>query len=317
MTYEDLKKYVKGVFDLEMELYVQTKSLQHIQQVYDELAVKRLVASPVRQVNRETVGDYVLGVAMFVGVALGALTALFMLFFGNEGFLGNIFVAILAFLIFGVIGFVGGLPIGVIYGIVQKGLERKRIEKQYQADWQRYHEAKKNESLRMEIEVQKKAMLSQEWDVMEQVIRQTKQNLQKVYGYGVIAAPYRNLTAIGTIYSYLQEERTFSLGFDRKTGDPGAYNIYRQEKQMEKLITNTDEILNRLDEIAYSQRILASSIQKANNQIEKMGNEFRRFAAQNISKLEDIREIECVNSYTLESIDRQAKIMNWMTFMRW
>ncbi len=317
MTCEDLKKYVKGVFDLEMDLYVQTKSLQHIQQVYDGLAVKRPLVAPDRQPNREMVGDYVLGVAMFVGVVLGALTALFMLFFGSEGFLGRVFVAILAFLIFGVIGFIGGLPIGVIYGIVQRGLAGKRIEKQYQADLQQYHEDKKNESLRMEIEVQKKAMMSQEWDVMEQAIRQTKQNLQKAYGYGVIAAPYRNLTAIGTIYSYLQEERTFSLGFDQKTGDPGAYNIYKQEKQMEKLITNTDEILNRLDEIDYSQRILASSIQKANNQIEKMSNEFHRFAAQNISKLEDIREIECANSYKLDCINQQAKIMNWMTYMRW
>ena len=317
MTGENLKKYVKGVFDLEMDLYVQNKSLYHIQQAYDRLAVKRPVASPDRQPNRETVGDYVLGVAMFVGVALGVLTALFMLIFGSEGFLGNILVAVLSFLFYGVIGFIGGLPIGVIYGIIQRGLAEKRIEKQYQADMQQYREAKKKESLRMEIEVQKKVMLSQERDVMEQAIRQTKQNLQKVYAYGIIAAPYRNLTAIGTIYSYLQEQRTFSLGFDQKTGDPGAYNIYRQERQLEKIITNTDEIINRLDEIAYSQRMLADSLQKANDQIAKMSNEFNRFASQNISKLEDIREIECANSYKLDCIHRQTKIMNWMTFMKW
>ncbi|MBD4493572.1 hypothetical protein GUG78_17250, partial [Xanthomonas citri pv. citri] len=71
-------------------------------------------------------------------------------------------------------------------------------------------------------------------------------------------------------YQYFKTKQTYSLGFDRSTGDTGAYRIYEYEKRMNIIITKLDTVIEKLDEIKNNQAVLYSTIIDANNKIDRM-----------------------------------------------
>ena len=317
MTYENLLKYIKGVFDTEMSLYVQENTLDEMRDTYDGLATGIKVFKPSKKRNDESIVDNASWVAILCSIIAAVFCAGLMLFDTGEHIILRIIVAIFAFFVGGLIGYGAGLVIGAVVGIVKRINNQRKIDERYERDLVQYEKDLSKDRLRLSIEQKKKNVLKQEIAKMENQIVKTRQNLSKMYSYGIIAPEYRNMTVVGVFYSYLVTERTYSLGFDRETGDKGAYNLYESERRMNILIANTEEILDCMDSLARSQHELAEGLRLANQQISNMQRDFNRFATQTVNRLDDIREIQSVTTYNTTCIREQMEFMSWLAATRY
>ena len=317
MTYDNLLKYVKGVFDTEVSLYVQKNTLEEMKETYDRLATGIRVSKPTKKRNDESVFENAAFIAPIISVIAGLFCAGLMLFDTDEHIILRIFLAIFALFLGGLIGYGAGLVIGAIVGIIKSVLNQRQINARYQSDLIKYEQDLSKDRLRLSIEQKKKSVLKQEISRMEGQIDKTRQNLGKMYSFGIIAPEYRNITAVGTFYSYLVNKRTYSLCFDRETGDQGAYNIYENELRLDIIITNTQEILEQMENLSRSQYELAQGLRQANLQISNMQRDFNRFATQTVNRLDDIREIQSVTAYNTSCIRKQVEFMNWLTVIRY
>lgn len=318
MIGDNLLKYIKGVFDTEISLYVQQKNLNDMRTLYSRLATGLTVAKPQKRQNPESISDSMVSTAKVCAIIVAILIALLFIFDNDEPLLLRLLLLVPFSAAVGlVMGFIAGLAIGIFVGIIRVYLCKKRIEKIYQNDLEQYEKDLSKDRLRLSIEQKKKDVLGQEIAKAERQMEITRQNLKNFYSYNIVDPAYRNLAAIGTFYNYLSTKRTFSLSFDQKTGDQGAYNIYESERRLDILITNTEEILDRLDDLAYSQHQLAAGLRDANAQINYMRGELNHFASQTVNSLDQIKQIESVTAYNTDCIKRQTEIMNWLTFIRY
>lgn len=97
----------------------------------------------------------------------------------------------------------------------------------------------------------------------EEKQEQTKTLLSRYYNMNYIYPKYRGIVPICTIYEYLESGRCFSL-----LGHEGAYNLYENELRMNMIIGKLDDIINRLDDISSTQRLLAQEIKRSNSVID-------------------------------------------------
>ncbi len=316
MTKNDLLKYIKGVFDTEINIYVQENALNDMYKTYDGLATGIRVKMPEMRENNVSILDSVILSAKITAVVVGSICAIIMLI-GDENIFLRLLTAVFTFFTGGAMGFAGGIVIGGIIGIIRKLLRYKRLADIYESDLSEYYNELERDNLRLSIEKKKQERLEKEIEVMKSQLSVSRQNLKKMYSYNIIHPDYRNINAIGTIYGYLSKGMTHSLQFDTATGDKGAYNIYEKEKRLDRIITNTDEILNRLEEISSSQYELAHELQNANAQISRLHDGFNRFAVATENNINELKAIESVTAYNTDCIRRQTEIMNWLTIMRY
>ena len=191
--------------------------------------------------------------------------------------------------------------------------ERARIRRKWEYDMEKYELAVDKENDRLRMEERQKTALAAEIDSLQRQLSQTNRNLSKLYAYGVLDRDYRNLYAVAVIYSYFCKGRTHSLQFDPRTGDPGAYNLYESERRLNRIITNTEEILSRLDEIAQNQYDLAVSMQNATRQISTLCNKVTaqlNGISRSVAATERNTEIIAYNTACMEA---ETRFMAWMT----
>ena len=142
------------------------------------------------------------------------------------------------------------------------------------------------------------------------IIKKSRDNLSYFYSKNVIDKIYYNdMVAIASFYQYFKTKQTYSLGFDRSTGDTGAYRIYEYEKRMNIIITKLDTVIEKLDEIKNNQAVLYSTIIDANNKIDRM-NKNVLLASQNMH--DDIRNQTELMAYNNERVRKELEYRNTM-----
>ena len=86
-----------------------------------------------------------------------------------------------------------------------------------------------------------------------------KSSLYNLYSKNVIYAKYRNLVTIATLFEYIDSGRCFEL-----EGPNGAYNLYEGELRADIIISSLNNIIANLESIKNNQYTLYESIEKAN-----------------------------------------------------
>ena len=152
---------------------------------------------------------------------------------------------------------------------------------------------------------------------MKRQISESQQRLNEIYGYNILFPDYRNICAVSSIYGYLQKGRTCSLAFNEQTGDQGAYNIYEYEMRMNLIITNTQEILNRLDEISVNQYELAEGLRKANSRIDLLCSSVNRHIKNTSQSLSEMQRCQSIIAYNTEQSQKQLEFINWLHLMHY
>ena len=111
------------------------------------------------------------------------------------------------------------------------------------------------------------------------------------------------MAAACSIYEYLQSGRCIQL-----QGHDGAYNLYENERRLDRIVEKLDDVIMRLDQIKSSQYMLYSAIHEGNQTMEKVLNEtYRQTQLQEFSA-----EQNAITAYNSEITARETSMSNWL-----
>ena len=312
MTTQELKRYIESVFDTELNIYVQEKTLNRMKNTYASLGTKKTIREPACQIANVNISSYMGSVGFVIGLVYGIITAIIE-YNSSSGPIIKFINAVGTLFVNGIIGFiVGGLTIGTIVGLIIKSSKQKENDSKYNADMQRYRQNISDDEKRVKNELVQKKALGNEIQMMQTRLVDSKNNLKKMYSYGVLNPDYQNIYAVSSIYEYLAKGRTKSLVFDETTGDQGAYNIYEYERRMNMIITNTEEILNKLDDISTNQYELVNGLRNANNRIDSLCSGVSSFMKNTTNSLNSIEHSQSLIAYNTERTNRELEFLTWM-----
>ena len=134
--------------------------------------------------------------------------------------------------------------------------ERKKWKQYYSEQRRKYEEdcrtcLEENKNRKEEFDYNQKC-----WEdsctkmraTLEKPLKETKENLERVYSKNIIYPKYRNLPALTSIYEYYVTGRCEEL-----SGPYGAYNLYEDEVRKDKIISQLNTVIANLEQIKLNQ----------------------------------------------------------------
>ena len=292
LNVQQLKEYLKNVFDLEGALYqhqqlVDGYTTRRRENVPSE-PVKRLPTPPSKPIPRlatstpnNTPSLKMMGLAFVFAIA--GFFSLFLIFYPLS-IMGEWWAdeeSCTSMIIFGVIL----LPIAIycFYLMMQeKKKQKEQLESENQEDYKKYERAmethrvavanaEKEHANKMQLYVQRKEAYNRETNEQLQKFNEVKTTLQvsltKLYAQNIVYAKYRNLVAISTIYEYFDSGRCTEL-----EGPNGAYNMYEGELRSNIIICSLSQIISDLGQIKNGQYALYEQIRRSNENVTHLLN---------------------------------------------
>ncbi len=310
---EDLKKYLKGVLDIELSLYLQKETLLRMTNTYNSLGKSTIFS----EIKEEKSSVSIVEIMECTGFLIGGIVAIivFIVCIVHEGLLG-FFVGIIGALLYGILAFIaGGIIIGGIIGLILKSKDQARLTHDFNEEIIYRQVQIMNDEDRVKNEERKKAILLRDINSVKTQIRKTETSLVKAYRYNVLDPDYRNIYAVSSMYGYLVKGRTKCLQFNDATGDQGAYNIYENELRLNKIITNTQEILNKLDQVINAQYQLAYGLQQANRKIDALCHSISNHINKVETSLQNIEQCQQLIAYNTEQTRYEIAFLGWINLL--
>ena len=164
--------------------------------------------------------------------------------------------------------------------------ERKKWKQYYSEQRRKYEEdcdlcRKENENRKEKFAYNQKC-----WEdsctkmraTLEKPLKETKENLEKVYAKNTIYPKYRNLPALTSIYEYYVTGRCEEL-----SGPYGAYNLYEDEVRKDKIISQLNTVIANLEQIKQNQYKLYEQVCQIQSNTNRM-----------------VRELNAIKGYVIE-----------------
>ncbi len=308
---DDLLKYLSGVLEMELNLYVQEQTISNIKQKYESLGRYRNIQKPtfIKVKFSDSISKG-FGFSAPICAFLAAVVAFVLEYDGT--FFGTVGCVIMAVIYAALGAVIGGIPAALIVGIFIHKSDAKKCKSMYQDRFKNYQSNVSKDTSRVKREITQKTALKKELDVMRDCYFRTKENLETTYSYDILEPDYRNIYAVSSIYGYIKKGRTNNLTFNANTGDQGAYNIYEQERRLDIIITNTDEILCKLDEVAQNQYELANGLREANSRVSSLCNNVNHHLNRMGNSIQNIERCQGIIAYNSERSANELAFMNWM-----
>ncbi len=125
------------------------------------------------------------------------------------------------------------------------------------------------ERFKRELESQKKErkikieILRERQMLLHRKIEDSSRLLNDIYKKNIVFPKYRNLIMACSLYEYICAGRCVTL-----EGHEGAYNILEMEIRLDRVITQLDEVIVKLNAIQQNQFMLYSAIQESKQQVD-------------------------------------------------
>ena len=124
--------------------------------------------------------------------------------------------------------------------------ERKKWKQYYSEQRRKYEEdcrtcLEENKNRKEEFDYNQKCWkdsCTKMRTTLEKPLKETKENLERVYAKNIIYPKYRNLPALTSIYEYYVTGRCEEL-----SGPYGAYNLYEDEVRKDKIISQLNTVI--------------------------------------------------------------------------
>nr|WP_302856695.1 hypothetical protein [uncultured Ruminococcus sp.] len=312
MAADKITQYLEILLDMHKTLYIQETTLTKLKQEYSSLGRKKRFSLPKKVKSK---GDYAEGM-LITGIVTGIIVGLiFVINFFNDTFknggIATIIFSPIVFVFAALIGAVAlGPTLGLIVGKIIHTKNQGELDREYRQEMQEYNKLVEDDKMRLRVEEVQRNFLYEQIASLQAQIKKSRDNLSYFYSKNVIDKIYYNdMVAIASFYQYFKTKQTYSLGFDRSTGDTGAYRIYEYEKRMNIIITKLDTVIEKLDEIKNNQAVLYSTMIDANNKIDRM-NKNVLLASQNMH--DDIRNQTELMAYNNERVRKELEYRNTM-----
>ncbi len=310
LNYDDLLKYMEIVLDMEKNVYIELKSWQDLQGQMNRLGITNNYNQPSK---------YKANFDFLIGLAPAGITVIigFILFIiiGRQSMGGWEFDRFMdnhdlyPLIMFGMV-FIGIPILSLVWAFIFKAKDQKDLDKEYQYKLSEYNQNVANDKARVQKELAQKQYLQTQADTLAAMWRTSKERLDKMYSYNILEEKYRNIVAVASIYEYLKHERTRSL--QRVGSDEGAYNIFESEVRLNKIITNTDIIIQKLDVVIENQRELANTMRNAQNSINNLVTSTNNMSARIQSGMNRLNASVELSNYQQQQTNNELRYMNFM-----
>lgn len=305
LSYNDLLKYMEIVLDMEKNVYIEEQTWKYLNNQANNLGIKKIYKEPKKSnVDTSGCGSFI-GCGTVMGIAATGLTVLHSTCTSSclapleEGFWNKpITIGVSVFLICLVIILIMFLA------------EKKDKDNQYEQDMKKYKKNMENDRVRVERELKQKRYIQTQCNTLAQMYQKSRNALDTIYSYDILEMKYRNIVAVSSIYEYLKYDRTRSL--QRVGSDEGAYNMFETEMRLNKIITNTDVIIKKLDKIMENQRELAYTMRNAQNSINTLINSTNQIQG----SLDTLNTGVELSNYQLRQANNELRYMNFMNTLR-
>lgn len=273
MRKEELIQYFEDAIALETEIVTQ----ENLVSQFEAMSEKKKPILVERKVQVEKPDTERLDDEMNVALIFIAFTTVSALF--------------IQFLVFGMAADTDFIPLismviidGIILAIY---LPKKReLEKEYSEQMDKYNEdynlcQEENENRREEFAYNQKCWkdsCTKMRTTLEKPLKETKENLERVYAKNIIYPKYRNLPALTSIYEYYVTGRCEEL-----SGPYGAYNLYEDEVRKDKIISQLNTVIANLEQIKQNQYKLYEQVCQIQSNTNRM-----------------VRELNAIKGYVIE-----------------
>mgnify|MGYP006893079576 FL=1 len=273
MRKEELIQYFEDAIALETEIVTQ----ENLVSQFEAMSEKKKPILVERKVQVEKPDTERLDDEMNVALIFIAFTTVSALF--------------IQFLVFGMAADTDFIPLismviidGIILAIY---LPKKReLEKEYSEQMDKYNEdynlcQEENENRREEFAYNQKCWkdsCTKMRATLEKPLKETKENLERVYSKNIIYPKYRNLPALTSIYEYYVTGRCEEL-----SGPYGAYNLYEDEVRKDKIISQLNTVIANLEQIKQNQYKLYEQVCQIQSNTNRM-----------------VRELNAIKGYVIE-----------------
>ncbi len=196
-------------------------------------------------------------------------------------------------------GTIGGTVVGVVMGIFGRTTKQDAAKIN-----QEIKQRNNNIDTALVLCEQQISIVQQELMLAEKTYQETIKTREKFYAVNVIYVKYQSLVPVAMFDEYLRSGRCSTL-----EGHEGAYNLYENEKMMNLIVTKLDDIIDRLDEIADNQRLLANEIKAGRMQVSKVAQSIN----QSLQTLEESAE---ASQYYNQITARNTSFMAWLSYFK-
>ncbi len=311
----ELITYLENVFDLELNLYTQKQLMARMKNTFGRLGRPKTINQPKPPENRVSVGAsmYTTGI---VGGILTAIVTLIIRLRADHGFF-KVINALWTALVIGLVGVpVLAFTVGALIGYVRKDKQQKALDRQHETNMAKYRRQLAADQSRVEKETAEQARLANDMRLLSSRIAETESHLKDMYAYDILEPDYRNIYAVSSLFGYLKKGRTNSLTFDAATGDMGAYNVYENERRQDRIITNTEEILKKLDRVVENQYVLAEGLRQAAARVDSLSRGVSDFVYSTRAQLDNIENSQALIAYNTERTAAEAGMLSWIALTR-
>ena len=164
--------------------------------------------------------------------------------------------------------------------------EKKEWEEKYSEQMKKYNEdyemcLEENKTRKEEFIYNQKCWedsCTKMRETLEKPLKETKENLERVYAKNIIYPKYRNLPALTSIYEYYVTGRCEEL-----SGPYGAYNLYEDEVRKDKIISQLNTVIANLEQIKQNQYKLYEQVCQIQSNTNRM-----------------VRELNAIKGYVIE-----------------
>lgn len=306
---KDLKEYLFHVRDLEVSCYKQREYINFLQQSMNKANNPQMNAlGKDKKASGLDIEDFLTNClvwGMVIGIILGIAgffdEGLFYTFM--PGYVYKFFWSTL-YRIFA--GAIGGFILGFIGGIVGQIILMIRDKKETQKENAKIHEqnkelAEENELIRGRSKA--RAMkLATEISKARMKLDETEKLLLKYYASDIIYTKYQGLIPVTMFCEYFASGRCDTL-----TGHEGAYNIYENEIRLNLIIVKLEEVVDKLDQIAENQYMLASMLEQNNRELQSL----KSAVATQTAALERIEDNTEVSNYYNRITAANTDFLTW------
>lgn len=326
----DLKEYLDIVLNMEKNIYLQNRLMSQMQSRSEQLGQAHTYQEPPAPINANT---FVAGLAGGVFSIILSIIGYFILQRGLQlgddiNGLGDIGVWLIGIIevVFGgslLLSGVVGTVVCVVYmfgSMIEDAKSYWREKSAYDIAMQNYERNIRADKERVRKEQIEKAVLSSEIQLLQKQNRDSKQNLQTIYSKNIIFPKYRNLVMVCSIYEYICAGRCTTL-----EGHEGAYNILEMEIRLDRIITQLNLVVDRLDAIRNNQYMLYSAIQETNRQAAQIlestnsvVNRLQDFQGQTdelVARITSVEKNSALATYQTQSIQKELRYMNRMNYL--
>lgn len=311
MTTTELQRYLSGVLEAEVNIYIQKKTIQKLSDEYHSLAQRKKLYVPRKGESSIKMDDCMVNTGLIIAFLVGIVVFLGGMIFTDYFIIFRIILSVLAAIVNAVIyGFIGGIVLGAIVYFVRDAKEQEKLEAKLKEDIKVYDAKVNRENARMKREKAQQAALGREIRSLDERMTESIRYLRDLYAFDILHPDYRNIFAVSSILGYLKKGKTRSLEIDGP--DRGAYNIYDEECRLNQIITNTEQIISRMDAAIKNQHDLAQCLSQATDKIDYLCNNVTGELNKISGSVKSIEQNQSIIAYNSECAAKELAFMNWM-----